>query len=192
MRRRMTMNRKKEKELVGVYYVTSTSEPTILCGNGSNIPPLSSFVNMVIDGHVLPPTYSYTFTTLGKHVVKFRLKDPTILPAQCFVKRFNLNELYFPTEINRIGYAACNGVGVTYLTLPATIKVIEANSFRQSYLQTFIMEGVIPPTLISDNAFAVTTCKFYVPDTSVEAYKTAPYWSVYSSRIFPISDLVNT
>ena len=47
-----------------------------------------------------------------------------------------------------------------------------------------------PPTLNS-NAYNGThsDLKIYVPDASVEAYKTATNWSQYSSRIKGISEL---
>ena len=43
-----------------------------------------------------------------------------------------------------------------------------------------------PPTL-GANAFNNTTCKIYVPDASVSAYKAATNWSTYASRIFSLT-----
>lgn len=56
-------------------------------------------------------------------------------------------------------------------------------------LSHIICEAVTPPTL-GDNAVFDNTgdCPIYVPDSSVDAYKAANYWSEYASRIKPISE----
>ena len=50
--------------------------------------------------------------------------------------------------------------------------------------------AVTPPTCGS-NAFSQSgSCNIYVPDDSVNAYKTANNWSTYESYIKPISERV--
>lgn len=50
----------------------------------------------------------------------------------------------------------------------------------------FIFRSVTPPTLASSSH--TYNHLFYVPDESVEAYKTAENWSALASRIQPISE----
>ena len=58
-------------------------------------------------------------------------------------------------------------------------------------LKTFICRAATPPSLNS-NSFGSTNNTFiiYVPDSSVEAYKTATNWSQYQDRIKPLSEYV--
>lgn len=55
-------------------------------------------------------------------------------------------------------------------------------------LKTFICRATTPPSL-NNQAFNESNSTFliYVPDASVEAYRTATNWSTYADRIYPIS-----
>ena len=69
------------------------------------------------------------------------------------------------------------------------VTYIGTQSFRNcTGLESIVLRALTPPTLAS-NAFmgASTTFVIYVPDASVEAYKTASNWSTYASRIYPMS-----
>lgn len=69
------------------------------------------------------------------------------------------------------------------IELPSTITSIGESAFRSmGSLSSFIIHAVTPPTLGTNNDFN-TTCTFYVPVESVEAYKTASRWSELASRI---------
>ena len=75
------------------------------------------------------------------------------------------------------------------VTLPSTITDIKSGAFwGTESLQNFVIKTITPPDLGSV-AFANsgTNLKIYVPDASVEAYKTATNWSAYASRIYPLS-----
>jgi hypothetical protein len=51
------------------------------------------------------------------------------------------------------------------------------------------MKSTTPPTLASSGAFGEqNNAPIYVPDGSVNAYKTATNWVDLASRIFPISE----
>lgn len=62
-----------------------------------------------------------------------------------------------------------------------------------SSLVVVVVQASTPPTLggmvWGNTPIASGTGSIYVPDTSVEAYKTATNWNSYASRIFPISQL---
>lgn len=55
-------------------------------------------------------------------------------------------------------------------------------------LTTFICRATTPPTLASNNNLNLCSA-IYVPDASVEAYKTATNWSAYADRIHPLSEI---
>lgn len=60
-----------------------------------------------------------------------------------------------------------------------------------SFCVKYVFESITPPTLANTQAFQSINAlaKIYVPDDSVNAYKTASNWSTYASCIYPISDL---
>lgn len=78
------------------------------------------------------------------------------------------------------------------ITIPASVTSIGVEAFQGTEGKVFIFEGTTPP-MISADAFASTQTQiaqlsFYVPDESVNAYKTATGWSSYALQIFPISE----
>ena len=57
-------------------------------------------------------------------------------------------------------------------------------------LETLVIKATTPPSLYNTAVLGDTNnCPIYVPDASVEAYKTATNWSSYASRIKGISEL---
>lgn len=80
-----------------------------------------------------------------------------------------------------------NNTIVEYLELGENITTIGGYSFyRSAALRTIICRATTPPTLGDGNYF--TNATIYVPDESVEAYKTATNWSSYASMIYPMSE----
>ena len=78
--------------------------------------------------------------------------------------------------------------------LPSTITSIGRQCFFQcSQLVTFICRNTTPPTLDS-GVFESTNSalSIYVPDESVDAYKTATNWVNYASIIKPLSEYVES
>ncbi len=75
------------------------------------------------------------------------------------------------------------------IDLPSTLTSIGRFAFYLSKkLNTIICRADVPPTV--DSAFYyndATNLKIYVPDASIEAYKTATNWSSYADRIYPMS-----
>jgi len=84
---------------------------------------------------------------------------------------------------------------LTSLILPSGVTSISTNVFyRCTNFNTLLLSSVTPPTLSSTNAFSssgitATTGYIYVPEESVEAYKTATNWSYFADRIFGVYDL---
>lgn len=86
------------------------------------------------------------------------------------------------SEITQYAFAGC----LLYTAeLPDTITSIGSNAFLNStYMYSFTCHATTPPTLQSDSITGISaTCPIYVPAESVEAYKTAPYWSERASYI---------
>lgn len=89
------------------------------------------------------------------------------------------NQLAFSTlYINKIEFAS-------------TLNLVSAQAFSNCQLCiTYIFHSTTPPTMENTNAFTNinSDAKIYVPDESVNAYKTATNWSTYASYIYPLSE----
>lgn len=87
-----------------------------------------------------------------------------------------------------------NCSSLRYAILPSTLNFLGECVFANDTALEYVkIEATVPPTLDQpDNtdkfAFRNTTCIIYVPDASVNAYKTADGWSNISGRIKSIND----
>lgn len=114
------------------------------------------------------------------------------IKAQVF-NNSGITELILPKVIT-IPYSGLVGMKkVTKVVIGASCTNIDANniwSWNDKGKVSFIFEGATPPTFSTSNNkpdwYGVT---FYVPDASLEAYKTATNWSAYADRIHPLSEI---
>jgi hypothetical protein len=99
-------------------------------------------------------------------------------------------------EVNNLGTVTALGAEVfmncknlKHIVLPETLASISTKTFQGcTALEYVVVKATTPPSLASTTAFTSTNdCPIYVPDSSVEAYRTATNWSAYASRIYPIS-----
>ena len=72
------------------------------------------------------------------------------------------------------------------------VTTIGMNAFSKCiHLTRVVIDNVTPPTLGSGAfAQAYATLTFYVPDSAVDAYKTATGWTTYADKIKPLSEYV--
>lgn len=75
------------------------------------------------------------------------------------------------------------------VVFPSTMTTIKNSLFFLSYPKNVIFKSVTPPTLENSIQSGPT---IYVPDESVETYKTATNWSSYASKIKPISEYIES
>ncbi len=76
-----------------------------------------------------------------------------------------------------------------FIDLPARVTSIGSECFHSCFaLRTIIVRATTPPTLGSQAFRYLTTFDIYVPDSSVDAYKAASYWSSWASHIKPLSE----
>lgn len=90
------------------------------------------------------------------------------------------------TFSNRVFYGCST---IPFIDLPARVTSIGSECFHTCYaLRTIIVRATTPPTLGSNAFRYLTTFDIYVPDSSVDAYKAASYWSSLASHIKPLSE----
>ena len=76
---------------------------------------------------------------------------------------------------------------LTSVNISSVCTNIGTESFYSCQSLKYIKCLAITPPTIGTSAFYNSTCKIYVPDASVSAYKAATNWSVYASRIFSLT-----
>lgn len=100
--------------------------------------------------------------------------------------------LHFPDTLTTIGNSAFAHMhALTDVYIGTGIQTIGANLFTGRGISlpiTLRIAATTPPTLGTGLFPANTTYAIYVPDESVEAYKTATNWSTYAQYIYPLSD----
>ena len=99
-----------------------------------------------------------------------------------------LTEFIIPAGVTRIGYAAkVAGDSLQAITIPSSVTEIAAGALGGMDNASIIIECVTPPTIDDyGDLFSFEegdNSVIYVPAGSVEAYKAAPGWSYYASRI---------
>ena len=121
-----------------------------------------------------------------------------------------------PSGIKVIRQYAFYGTGLKRVILPETLEHIDHWAFAYNgdlesvtipegagrigeyafykcdHLNFVKVEATTPPTGDSSMFDLTNDCPIYVPAQSVEAYKSAPYWSSYADRIFPMEGQPST
>ena len=91
-----------------------------------------------------------------------------------------------PSNVTAIGASAFTYAGLIEITIPENVTSIGAQAFRGcSQLNRVYLTSTTPPVLANSNAFqnAYDNMKIYVPQGSLEAYKTADNWTVYADKM---------
>ena len=136
-------------------------------------------------------------TALGSsYVVNLpNLADVTLADriwANSGIERFeNLGKI---TKTNKTSNGSTFGGSAKFVRLPSTLTEMHGFAFYKcTQLETIIVEAITPPT-IQSTEFSQTNSTFviYVPDASVEAYKSATNWAALASRIKPLSEYVES
>lgn len=102
----------------------------------------------------------------------------------------SLANINFPLALASIGnnaFSRCSSMeGVK---LPSTVTTIGTSAFQYCTGLTRVSIAADTPPTLGSSAFANCTALtgIYVPDESVEAYKTATNWSAYANIILPLS-----
>lgn len=135
------------------------------------------------------------------------------LASRTFHSCINLVDVTLNDGLNFLGDSCFYNTKMTYLRIPDTVTTIGINCFHFCYLirdvdigtgitsignnfmgnsrqtnGTIIVRAVIPPTLGTSFLPTNFAGKIYVPDASVEVYKTATNWSTWAAYIYPLSD----
>jgi hypothetical protein len=97
-----------------------------------------------------------------------------------------VSSVYWPTNDGAGPFAGC--VELELLVLPPSLTSIQHGlAAGCTALKAVVVKATTPPTLGSNCFLNTNNCPIYVPDNSIEDYKTATNWSNYADRILPLS-----
>ena len=135
----------------------------------------------MLDDVVLP---NLTGTLSGAAFAKTNIKRVLDLGS---IVETGVSTVYYPTGNGAGPFAGCVELELLILP-PSLLKIQHGLAAGCTALKAIVCDALTPPSLSSTNAFNNTNnCPIYVPNDSVEAYKTATNWSTYASRIYPMS-----
>ena len=112
----------------------------------------------------------------------------TMLGNSSFANCNNLTYIVLSSTLTIIGEDVfVNCTRLTSITIPANVTRIDIYTFAGcTRLTTMVVEATTPPT-IWPTTFPPNLTTLQVPSGSVDAYKTAQYWSEYADIITAIS-----
>lgn len=101
-----------------------------------------------------------------------------------------LTRLVIPSSVSTIDYDAFNSCGsILSVSIGTGIKSIGDSAF--AYLSNAVSvtcHAITPPTISSSTFTGIkSTVKYYVPAASLAAYKAAPIWKTFASKIYAIA-----
>lgn len=127
----------------------------------------------------------------SRKIAKVTLSDSlTSITGSLFSHCYNLEFVNIPTSLINIegqAFRDCYSMKCP-MTLPATLVSIGGAAFQGTSNIPYIKILAQTPPSLSYSVFWNCDYPIYVPDASVDAYKTAQGWSEYTSRIKPMSE----
>lgn len=170
--------------------LTSVTIPNSVTSIGTN----------ALNGYILSlATIPYGITIISNGIFNLCYNIPSItipsgvtsIGTNAFYSCYSLNSIKIPNSVTSIGSAAFSScISLRTITFPDSITSIGAYAFQGIRAPIeYIFESILPPTLADANVFEDinSTSVIYVPDQSVEAYKTATNWITRAAQIYPRS-----
>lgn len=100
-----------------------------------------------------------------------------------------LTSVELPEGLVSIGQYAFYGCKFQRIIIPSTVETIGNYAFDNSIISTVFCRAATPP-VIADRTFYTQTYRsasLFVPEESIDTYKTAPNWEKFTKR-YPIND----
>jgi len=149
---------------------------------GSNIGPNLNLPkwDTICDGENWP---EYRFFYSCENIVTANIPLLTKIPYETFGYCSNLESVTLSSELTEIGVLAFNNCKkLTSIDLPETLTKIDSAAFNECRtLTTVTCRAFTPPTLVTNNIFSGCNIQtIYVPESSVDLYKTTTYWQNYN------------
>lgn len=137
------------------------------------------------------PSYIFAYNyNLKSIVIPEGIKD---IDNDVFYACENLVDVELPNSLEQINSEAFSGTSIKSLTLPENVQWMNYNAINISTLTTLFVKAAEPPVISysSSGTFLNSSIQaIYVPQSAVNAYKSAYGWKNFSSKIIGY-DFVN-
>lgn len=165
--------------------LTTINLPESITTIGGN--SFSNCTSLVIDGLYLPNLQTFSGMNIFQNVSRISritsLGQITNLPTNTFLKVY-CDSIILPDTLLTLGQSSLPLCPT--IVLPASVTDIGQCLRDNNVIVNFICKATVPP--VCSNFAGLQA--IYVPDDSVEAYKTATNWSSKASIIYSISDII--
>jgi hypothetical protein len=115
-----------------------------------------------------------------------RVKDGVkTINSSAFYSCFAITTVELPNSVEKVGSNAfVNCDAVETLIVGSGLKETDMYAFSMTNLKNVVCMAVTPPDLGMNSFYAtnVSAATLYVPDESLEAYKTAPQWKNFGNK----------
>ena len=116
----------------------------------------------------------------------YKLPNVTSIVSNAFAF-CSIEIIVVPDTFTSLPYVGMRYSNLKYIDISSNVSDIGDQCFNQcTELETVIVRATTPPSIRGNTFNGVTSAKFYVPATAIDAYKADTVWSRYSSRIFAI------
>ena len=171
-----------ETRVVVKHNVTDISNPTAISYKYGT--PTNLFDEIEVDGVVLPSVVAeYQFDTIGEHIVKYTLKDPTTIGETAFRNCYTTISVEIPSSVITVGGSAfyeCSNL--TNISIPDSVTTIGNNVFRRCTSLTSISIGKSVES-IGINAFEGCSNLTNVYISDLKAWCEITYADSYSTPL---------
>lgn len=140
--------------------------------------------------------FNSTYNYIGVFAMNEQLKSVSLpdsitkLGRGSFNRCTSLTQINIPEGVKSLGqvcFYRCSAL--ESIELPSTVSAIEPSAFQHCTGLTRVSIAAATPPSLGSSAFANCSALtgIYVPDDSVETYKTATNWSAHANIILPLS-----
>ena len=166
--------------------ITSVTIPsTVRSIGGSGTFQYSGLRNVTVPSSVESWNGNFTFA-FCPNLTDATLNNKSQIGSYAFSNCTRLTGVTFGDNITAINHNAFRGcTSLTGVTFGDNMKSIANNAFSGcTKLASMTFNSPTPPTITSNSLQGIpSTCKFYVPCSAVNTYRTASVWSSYASQI---------
>ena len=166
--------------------ITSVTIPsTVRSIDGNSTFQESGLRNVTVPSSVTSWNGNNTFSSC-ESLTDATLNNSGRIGSYAFAYCSSLTGVTFGDNITEINYNAFqNCISLTGVTFGDNITAINGWAFGNcTSLTSMTFESPTPPTIDSTSFEGIpSTCKFYVPCSAVNTYRTASVWSSYASQI---------
>ena len=88
-------------------------------------------------------------------------------------------------KITKINTKAFQTTDARIVSLPSTLKLIEASAFKASTIDKIYLKSKTPPIVYNNNfeKEILKNCKVYIPNDYIETYRSADIWKDFDNLL---------